>query len=252
MPGSLTQIEAIARSGIVTHRNAVDTISHNVANANTHGFKRVRAGFAETLESQGAPEGEVLAGIVTNDTSRLFTQGALEESEYPWHLAITGDGFFAISLPGGQTAYTRDGNFRIDAQGTLVTAAGYRLQANVRIPPGLAGISFEPNGAVVGLTPAGDTVTIGTIPLVRFTNANGLTVIGDNMYQASDASGTPITGVPGAAGMGEIRQGALERSNVDMAEEMVNLMLAQRAYSLSTRAMAQADELWNMSNNLRR
>lgn len=252
MPGSLTQLEAIARSGIITHRNAVDTISHNMANANTVGFKRVRAGFAETLDAQATPRDEMLAGIATNDTTRLFSQGSLEPSEYPWHLAIAGDGFFSIVMPGGGTAYTRDGNFRINAQGLLVTASGYRLQANLTIPAGLAGISFQPNGTVVGLTPAGQEVPIGTIPLVRFANPNGLAPLGDNLYGTTDASGAAVNGAPGVAGMGEIQQYMLERSNVDIAEEMVNLMLAQRAYSLSTRAMQSADELWNMSNNLRR
>jgi flagellar basal-body rod protein FlgG len=252
MSDYLTQLEAIARSGIQSHRTGVDVTSHNIANANTTGFKRTRAGFAETLKAQTDTDPEELSGVKVSDTTRLFSQGALEESPYPWNLALTGDGFFAISMPGGQTAYTRDGNFRIDAQGTLVTAAGYRLQANVRLLPGVEQVTFNPNGTVSGIMGDGTTVPMGIIPVTRFADPGGLLAIGDNLFQATPASGAAEVGVAGQGGSGEIQQGMLERSNVDMGEEMVNLIMAQRAYTLATKTLQNADEMWSMTNNLRK
>ena len=252
MSDYLTQLEAIARSGIQTHRSAVDVSSHNIANSATTGFKRVRAGFAETLQAQTEGEPEELSGVKLSDTTRLFNQGALEESPYPWNLALTGDGFFAISLPGGQTGYTHDGNFRIDAQGSLVTAAGYRLQANVQIRPGVEQVSFNPNGTVTGLMADGTSVPMGIIPIVRFADPSGLAMAGDNIFQATAASGAPEAGVAGTGGRGEIQQGMLEHSNVDMGEEMVNLIMAQRAYTLATKTLQNADEMWSITNNLRK
>jgi len=245
-----------AATGMLAQQFKLDTISNNLANVDTSGYKKVRAEFEDLIyqhaKSSGAP---ITGGSVTptglyvglgtriSASTRIFTMGTLEYTGNALDMAIAGDGFFQVQLPDGRIAYTRDGSFKMDSEGRLVTSNGYFLVPNITIPQNTTSITVTEDGNVVAELSDGTTQTVGTITLVRFVNPSGLKSIGNNLFVQTGASGAPIEGTPGQDGFGAIRQNYLEKSNVDVVKEMVGMITAQRAYELNSRAIMTADDM---------
>jgi flagellar basal-body rod protein FlgG len=186
-------------------------------------------------------------------THRQFTEGDLTGTGNPLDMAITGDGFFQVEYPDGSTVYTRDGTFKMSADGTVVTSEGYSLLPQLTIPEDASSISIGGDGTVEVLQSGSDTPTqIGQIELARFINPSGLTAIGHNLFVQTGASGDPVTDVPTQNGLGSIDQGYLEMSNVDVVDEMVNMIVAQRAYEMNSKAIQTADDMAQLANSLKR
>jgi flagellar basal-body rod protein FlgG len=245
-------------SGMRAQQTRIDTIANNLANVNTTGFKRSRANFEDMLYEtlQGSQlvryEGtETLApiqigrGVRLADIQRVHTQGAFERTDNPFDLAIEGDGFFTLQLPNGNTAYTRDGTFtRAADTGMLVTHAGYTLQPEISVPPEATQVTISPTGVVSAiLGNSGEQVELGQLEISRFANPSGLLSLGGNNYQATPASGDAMTGIPMEDGFGQIVQGVLEASNVEIVQEMVDMITAQRAYEVNSKAIKTAEEM---------
>lgn len=232
----------------------IDTISNNLANVNTTGYKKQRVQFQD-LYYANIPMGVGSTASVGNGsrvvaTQRMFQQGNLEESGDPLHAAIEGEGFFAVETGRGQ-AFTRDGSFRLDGAGRLVTSAGYLLSGGgIQVPPGATDIAILENGAVVGRV-NGVVQEFGRIMLCVFQNPAGLEAIGGNLYVATRASGEPQELMPGENGAGVLRGSYLETSNVDIVTEMVNLIVAQRAFELNSKTVETADQMWAIANNVK-
>jgi len=253
-----------AATGMTAQQMIVDTIANNLANINTVGFKRSQVDFQDLvylqLEEAGreiasgvtAPSGlEVGSGVRPASTLKVFTQGEAESTERGLDVMIEGDGFLQVTLPGGETRFTRDGSLRINANGQLVTSSGYLLEPAVSIPREWRSISIGHDGTVSVFSGSDSTGTVaGQIQLVRFANPSGLRAEGGNLLAETPASGTPTTGTAGQDGMGTIRQGFLERSNVQMVRELVNLITAQRAYEINSRAIRAGDEMLTTANRL--
>ncbi len=248
-------------SGMGAQQTNLDVISNNIANVNTVGFKRSRANFEDLIyqdikdpgvmssNETRVPSGiQIGLGVKLSDVSKIFTQGSLIKTDKPLDLAIQGDGFFKIELPGGGEAYTRAGNFQIDNEGYIVTPNGYRLSPNIQIsaPETLISISISPNGKVYVVRNEGGQQTteeLTDIKLYKFINPAGLKAIGENLFKYTEASGEPIEGDPNTDGFGKLAQGFLEASNVNIVEEMVNLIVAQRAYEINSKGIITADEM---------
>lgn len=245
-------------SGMRAQQTRIDAIANNLANVNTTSFKRSRTNFEDMLYEtlQGAQlvryEGtETLApiqigrGVRLADVQRVHTQGSFEVTNNPFDFAIEGEGFFQIQMPNGSTAYTRDGTFtRAADTGALVTHAGYMIQPEITVPPEAVQITLSITGqvsAVLGNT--GETVDLGQLELARFANPSGLLSLGGNNYQATAASGDPMTGMPQEDGFGAVVQGSLEASNVEIVQEMVDMIAAQRAYEVNSKAIKTAEEM---------
>ena len=242
----------------------LDVIANNLANVNTTGFKRSKIEFQdllyETTRAPGARAGngtQVPTGIQVGHgsrvvaTSKVFTEGELTQTSEQLDLAINGDGFFQVQMPDGTLAYTRDGGLKRSATGQVTTSDGLPLQGGFQpIPVGTTGITISTTGQVT-MTSASGTTNF-QVQLVRFTNPSGLNSIGGNLYTESLASGTPETGTPGENGYGTVQQGYLEMSNVKVVQEMVNMIVAQRAYEVNSKSVQSADEMMQESNNLRR
>jgi flagellar basal-body rod protein FlgG len=248
----------IARTGLDAQQTQVDVISNNLANVSTTGFKRARAVFEDllyqTIRQPGAqssqltrlPSGFQLGtGVRTVATERIFAQGNLLQTGNPLDIAIQGKGFFQILLPDGTTAYTRDGSFQLDDTGQVVmTANGFALQPALTIPSDTLTITVAGDGTVSVTQPGAATpTTVGNIQLATFINPAGLISLGENLFQESAASGTPTTGTPGTDSLGLLNQTFLETSNVNVAEELVDLIKAQRAYEINARAITTSDEM---------
>jgi flagellar basal-body rod protein FlgG len=236
----------------------VDVIANNLANVNTTAFKRSRTNFEdmlyETLQGsqlvryQGT---ETLApiqigrGVRLADVQRIHTQGTFEQTDNPFDFAIEGEGFFQIQMPNGQAAYTRDGTFtRAADTGSLVTHAGFQLQPEITIPSEATQVTVSPTGvvsAIIGNN--GQQVELGQIELVRFANPSGLLSLGGNNYGMTPASGDPMSGAPMDDGYGQIVQGSLEASNVEIVQEMVDMIAAQRAYEVNSKAISTAEQM---------
>jgi flagellar basal-body rod protein FlgG len=244
----------------------IDVIANNLANVSTSGFKKGRAEFQdllyETLRAPGvlsAASAQVPAGIQVGHGTRpsavnkLFAQGSLQQTRNQLDVAIEGSGFFQILQPEGDIAYTRDGSFKLDRDGRMVTADGYALEPEIVIPNDTIEVSIEIDGTVSVLR-AGQSQPdeIGTIELARFINPAGLHAIGRNMVLETSASGDAIVGTAGEDGFGTIAQGYLESSNVSVVEEMVNMIVAQRAYETNSKVIQTSDEMLQMANNVRR
>lgn len=255
-----------AASGMQAQTLNIDVISNNLANVGTSGFKKSRAEFQdllyETLRAAGAASSDntlVPTGIQIGHGTRpaavnkIFLQGGLQQTKNELDLAIEGDGFFQILQPNGQTAYSRDGAFKIDDEGRIVNAHGYLLEPEIVIPADTVSVAVEIDGRVSVLQ-AGEIAAreIGTIELARFVNPAGLHAIGRNLYEPTDASGDRLIGTAGEDGMGTIAQGYLEGSNVEVVEEMVNMIVAQRAYETNSKVIQASDEMLQMANNVRR
>lgn len=253
-----------AASGMTAQQANIDTTANNLANVNTAGFKRSRTEFADMVYQQvrgagsptspatEAPVGlEIGLGTRPVATARDFRPGNLRSTGAPLDLAIEGRGFFQISLPTGETAYTRAGIFHLDAQGSLVTAEGYALQPALQIPANALSVSISKEGTVsVVLSGESAPQQVGNLELASFQNPAGLRALGGNLFAVTTASGEPTTAVPGGEGMGTLAQGFLEDSNVSVVEEMVNMILGQRAYEASSKVVKASDEMLGQVNNL--
>ncbi|NLG69488.1 MAG: flagellar basal-body rod protein FlgG [Firmicutes bacterium] len=255
-----------AASGMAGQQFTVDTIANNLANVNTAGFKKSRVDFqdllyqtirfAGTAVTAGAeiPTGiQVGHGVRPVATVKIFSQGTFRETNNPLDLVIEGDGFFQVLLPDGTIAYTRDGSFKKDSAGRIVTSDGFVLEPEIIIPSDAIELSVGADGTVsVVMVNDSEPQEIGRIELARFVNPAGLRNYGRNLFLATGASGPPIVGQPGLDGFGAIAQGHLEMSNVEVVEEMVNLIMAQRAYDANSKAIQASDDMLQSANNLRR
>jgi len=255
-----------AATGMVAQQLNVDVVANNIANVNTTGFKKSRVDFQDLLyqverlvgaQAAGGsqvPTGtEVGLGVRPGAIQKVFEQGEFQQTGNPLDLVIEGDGFFQILLPDGRTAYTRDGTFKRDSTGRVVTSDGFPLQPDIVVPANATEISVSTDGTVsVLLAGQAQPQQVGTITLARFINPAGLSAVGRNAYVETAASGPPITGVAGQEGLGTIGQGFLEISNVDVVQEMVALIIAQRAYEANSRGIQTADEMLGVANALRR
>jgi flagellar basal-body rod protein FlgG len=248
----------------------IDTISNNLANVNTSGFKKVRADFEDllyqTVKTAGTPATEDTVvpvgiqmghGVKVAATQRMFTQGALQNTENAYDMAIQGEGFFRIQMYDGSLAYTRDGAFKIDSDGRLVTSNGYWVLPDIIMPEGFLPekITVSKDGRVSVMVPQIDEnnpVEVGQIELYRFPNPVGLTAVGENLFKISNASGDPIPGRPGYEGMGQIVHKFLEMSNVSVVREMVDLIVAQRAYEFNSRTIQTSDNMLGTATSLKR
>ncbi len=255
-----------AGTGMIAQQTSLDVTSNNIANVNTIGYKKQRAEFADlfyqTMEYAGtstsattsSPTGiNVGLGVRPTAVTKLFTQGNFKETGNNLDLAITGNGFFKIQLPDGSEAYTRNGSFKLDSEGQMVTSDGYPLVPNIVIPPDAVQVNIGVDGTVSVLQ-AGQTQStqIGQITLINFINPAGLHALGDNNYINTSASGDPVEGVAGQNGLGQIRQGFVEMSNVQLVEEMTDLITAQRAYDANSKVITTSDEMLKTINQLKR
>lgn len=257
-----------AASGMKAQQQQMDVVAHNIANVNTTGDKRVRAEFQDlvyqTLRQAGADSGDgttyptsMQIGLGTRlaATNRIFTQGAIHTTENPTDVAIQGEGFFRITLPDGTEAYTRDGSFKLDANGDMLTADGYLLADGININPNAPSDSIViSSDGYVSYTVAGEnnSTQAGQINLVRFVNPAGLTAIGRNLFLQTGASGEPIQSVPGTDGAGTLLQCTLEMSNVQIVDEMVDMIVSQRAYESNSKAVITSDSMLEIANGLKR
>jgi len=256
----------IAATGMLAQQTNVDVISNNIANANTTGFKSSRAAFQdliyETVKREGAitsdqgtsrPTGvDIGLGVQTAGTIRLNTQGGLLATENQLDMAIDGQGYFTINLPDGNLAYTRDGSFQLSAEGTLVNLQGYEVSPGITIPDNTVKIEVNEQGTVMAYVESDPTpVELGQITLTTFTNNAGLRALGDNLLQATTASGDPVQSNPGDPGVGIIRQGFLENSNVNIIQQITALISAQRAYEMNSKAIETADQMMSAANQIK-
>ncbi|MFT7696731.1 MAG: flagellar basal-body rod protein FlgG [Reinekea sp.] len=247
----------VGKTGLEAQDIALSTISNNMANASTTGFKKERAVFedliyqvqrqpgAQSSQNTQLPSGLQLGtGVRTVGTQKVFMQGDLNTTEQPLDMAINGRGFFQVMLPDGNISYTRDGTFHIDADGNMVTANGYLVEPNIVIPDQAKTITVGTDGIVTAVS-AGDNdpVEIGNIEVVDFVNPAGLQALGNNLFLATAASGQAAEGVPSLDGFGAIIQGALENSNVTIVEEMVDMISTQRAYEMNSKVVSTADQM---------
>jgi len=245
-----------AASGMEGQQYNMDTISNNLANVDTQGFKSNQARFQDLVYQQiqapGAPVGasivpvgqQVGLGVKVSDSEKVFTQGSLVQTSNNLDVAVEGDGFFQITLPDGTTGYTRDGSFKEDANGSIVTAEGYFVQPQITIPQNAISVSIAPDGTVTAQVPGSvQPQTLGQLQLARFVNNAGLSPSGDNYYLETAASGPPIVTTPGLNGAGTLEDGYLENSNVSVVNEMVNMIVSQRAYEANSKAVGAADNM---------
>ena len=252
-------------SGMNVQQTNLDNIANNLANVNTTGFKKVRAEFQDllyqTINSPGAdttnvtetPLGlQIGLGSKLVATNRVFSQGSLKNTGRDLDLAISGKGFFQITMPDGTAGYTRDGSFTVDQNGILVTSQGYALEPNITIPQEALGVTVGTDGTVsVDIGEAQGQVA-GQVQLVNFINPSGLKGEGANIYTETSASGAPVVGNPGDTGFGEIQATFLEISNVNVAEEMINMIIGQRAFEATSRSVRTADQVLTEINSLKR
>ena len=245
----------ISKTGLDAQQTRLSVISNNLANVNTTGFKRDQAVFEDlmyqNIRQSGAASSEdsqLPSGLATGTgvrvvaTEKLHTQGNLVQTGNPLDMAVQGRGFFQILRPDGSTSYTRDGSFQVNDQGQIVTANGLQLQPSITIPPNSQGLTIGDDGIVSILTPGATSPTqIGTIQTADFINPTGLQAIGGNLYLETASSGSPQSGTPGLNGFGALAAGAVESSNVNVVEELVNMIETQRAYEMNSKVISATD-----------
>ncbi|AEF84269.1 flagellar basal-body rod protein FlgG [Treponema primitia ZAS-2] len=256
-------------SGMIGQQANIDTISNNLANVNTSGFKKVRSDFEDllyqTVRTAGTPATEDTVvpvgvqmghGVKLAATQRMFTQGSLQSTENVYDVAINGEGFFRIQTYDGSYGYTRDGAFKVDENGRLVTSNGYWVLPDIVMPENFLPqtITIARDGRVEVKTPASgdETVQVGQMELYRFPNPVGLNSVGENLYKVTQASGEPIPGQPGYEGMGRLEHKFLEMSNVSVVREMVDLIVAQRAYEFNSKTIQTSDNMLGTATSLKR
>ena len=255
-----------AATGMQAQAMNVDVISHNLANVNTTGFKKSRAEFEDllyqTVREPGAkstintdvPSGiQIGLGARPVSVNKIYTQGNFKETGGSLDLVIEGDGFFQVTMPDGTVAYTRAGSFSKDSTGRVVTSDGYPMEPPLTIPADATSVTIGTDGTNTVTSPGSTAVTeIGTIQLAKFINPSGLKSIGKNLFTQTSASGDAVLGTPGLEGFGTISQGFVEISNVDIVEELIEMIVAQRAYETNSRSVRTADEMLNRAINLGR
>jgi len=247
----------IAKTGMEAQQTQLDTISHNLANVGTNGFKRghvvfedliyqnLRAAGAASSDQTQLPTGlQVGLGVRPVATSRIFSQGNLQQTSNNLDVAVKGQGFLQVQMPDGTTAYTRDGSLQVDANGQLVTNNGYAVQPGITIPAGAQTVTIAPDGTVT-VTVSGQAAAqqVGQLTLASFVNPAGLDPRGQNLYAETAASGTPNAGAPNSNGLGALQQGFVEGSNVNVVEELVAMIATQRAYELNSKAIQTSDQM---------
>jgi flagellar basal-body rod protein FlgG len=255
-----------AASGMIAQQFNIDTIANNLANVNTTGFRKNQARFQDLvyqeLRAPGSPVGasqipvgqDVGLGVKVGASQKVFSQGTLIQTDNNLDIAIEGDGFFQVTQPDGTTAYTRDGSFKRDANGSMVTADGMFLQPQITIPQNASSVAVGQDGTVSAQIPGSNTPQqLGQIQLVRFTNNAGLSPIGGhNLYTQTAASGPPVVSTPGLNGAGSLQGGYLEQSNVAVVEEIVNMIVAQRAFEANSKAIQTSDQMLEIAVNTKR
>jgi len=247
----------IAKTGLDAQQTNMDVIANNLANVSTNGFKRQRAVFedllyqtvrqpgAQSSEQTNLPSGlQIGTGVRPVSTERLFSQGNLSQTSNSKDIAVKGEGFFQVQLPDGTTAYTRDGSFQVDQNGQLVTSSGYQVIPAITIPANALSMTVSRDG-IVSVTTQGQTAAqqVGQLTLSTFINNSGLESLGENLYQETQSSGAPTESTPGLNGAGLLYQGYVETSNVNVAEELVNMIQTQRAYEINSKAVSTSDEM---------
>lgn len=256
----------IAATGMEAQRLNIDVISNNLANVNTNGFKKSRADFQELLyqgiktpgaasaEGTEVPTGiQVGLGVKPAAVQKMFLQGDFASTGNSLDLVIEGKGFFQVSMPDGEIAYSRAGAFKIDSSGNIVNSDGYAMEPAITIPADTQEITIASDGTVSVLQAGSTTPTdVGQIELAQFINPAGLNAIGKNLFLPTGSSGDATTGSPGSDGLGTINQGFLELSNVNIVEEMVNMIVSQRAYEINSKVVQSSDDMLQMANNIKR
>ncbi|GAA4082585.1 flagellar basal-body rod protein FlgG [Zhongshania borealis] len=253
----------VAKTGLDAQQTRMQVVSNNLANANTTGFKRDRASFedllyqnmrqvgGQTSQQTRSPSGmHVGTGVRVVSTEKIHQQGTLNQTSNSLDVAIEGKGFFQVQMPDGSIAYTRDGSFQLDDQGQIVTNTGNVVDPGMTIPEGTLSVTIGSDGVVSAvLSGSASPVQVGSFQLADFINPSGLQARGENLYVESASSGSPQTGTPGLSGLGSIQQGALEGSNVNVVEELVNMIETQRAYEMNSKAIATSDQMMQYVNN---
>ena len=257
-----------AASGMYAQEINIEVISNNIANINTTAFKKNRAQFQDLMyqteninpvnSSEPGVVGQVTDqiqignGVQPTSTEKIFKQGDIVATNNQLDCAIQGDGFFQVMKPDGTYAYTRDGSFQVNSDGKIVTANGYVLQPEMTLDANATGVNIGPDGTVQVQQVGGGSYVLGNIELARFMNPGGLSALGNNMYAQTDASGTPILGNANSDGFGQIQQGYLESSNVDIVQEMIAMITAQRAYEINSKTVQTVQDMMTMANNLKK
>lgn len=253
-----------AATGLEAQSANIERISADIANVNTDGYKRSRTEFKELMyETVKEPGQQMGAGTTTpvgvqtgmgvkvGAQHKIFEQGPSKMTYHPYDMLIEGKGFFPVSMPNGEVAYSRAGNFHRDAQGRVVLSNGAQLVPQITVPPNATGFHVSPSGEVMVTLPGNQQAVIGQMQLVTFTNEAGLISAGDGLYKPSNASGAPLQGIPGENGLGMITQGAVEGSNVNVANSMVEMIQTQRAYEMNTKVMGVADQMMSATANIK-
>jgi len=256
-----------AATGMLAQQLNVDTIANNLANVSTTGFKKGRVDFQDllyhTIKPAGSPPTapgvqtpvaiQVGEGVRSVATPRMFFQGEMINTDNPLDVAVEGEGFFQVLNADGSVVYTRDGTWKKDSTGKLVTSNGLPLEPEITIPPEATKVVIARNGEV-GINLPGQTnmEMVGQVEMAKFLNPAGLHALGRNLFEVTEASGDPIASVPGQDGLGTLAQGFLEQSNVKVVEELVNMIVAQRAYEINSRAVQTSDEMLQTANSLKR
>jgi flagellar basal-body rod protein FlgG len=251
-----------AATGMAAQQTMVDSIANNLANINTNGYKRAQVNFQDLLylkireagreiaSGVTAPSGlEIGSGVRMASTNKVFTVGQLQNTSRSLDIAIQGDGFLEVTLPNGDKRYTRDGSIQMDANGELVNASGYAISPSITIPAEATSIDIGTDGTVSVQTSSGSSV-VGTLDLYRFPNSAGLSAEGGNLFMETEASGTATAGTAGESGYGSILSKFLEKSNVEMVNELVNLITAQRGYEINSRIIKVGDRMLRKLNGL--
>lgn len=247
-------------SGLNAQQLSVDILANNLANINTPGYKKTRPDFNELVSQELLNSG--MPAVVSNNSlagsgvriaevTRIYQQGSIIETGLATDVAIQGEGFFKVLLPDGEERFTRDGSFILDWEGNITTADGYKMEG-IQLEPGLKKFTVGADGTIRVADSGDDTTVAVQIQLYRFTNMVQLQATGENLYSFNGDQAEIVAGSPGSEGLGEIKQGYLEKSNVNLIEDMVNLIEAQRAYGFNARTVRTADEMWSLANNLRK
>ncbi|MRX26857.1 flagellar basal-body rod protein FlgG [Kangiella sp. HZ709] len=251
----------IAESGLNAQETLINVISNNIANSNTLGFKKNRVDFVDLVYknnntntvSNDNTGNLVGTGTSIGSTNKVFTVGEIKATNNPLDVAILGQGFLEVELPSGQNAYTRAGRLMINNDGYLTTTHGYKLSSNIVVSPDVTNVIIGQDGQITGFSNNGDeAINLGQLDIAKFSSAESLKELGNNLYGSTDKSGEAIFGKPSEDGFGSLLQGHTEISNVSMVEEMVNLVLAQRGYQLNARVLQISDQMLETINNLRR
>ena len=256
-----------AATGMYAQQVNIEIISNNIANINTTGFKKNKAEFQDLMyqevninqitsstpgvEDTTSSTIQVGNGVKPSSSQKIFKQGDVTQTNNPFDLAIQGEGFFQVRKQDGTYAYTRDGSFKVNAGGQIVTSSGYTLEPGFTLNSDIASLAVSKDGTVSANLLDGSSTVLGNIELARFMNNGGLIALGDNLYAESQGSGQPALGTPGAQGFGEVNQGYLEASNVDIVEEMISMIAAQRAYEINSKTVKTVEDMMTIANNLK-